>query len=58
MTAMYVIIGAIIGGFVGVLIGRSNVCSSSHCTIRNRMIPSIVAGALCGALLAYRLATR
>ena len=55
MVVLKVIIGALIGAGVGALIGRSPVCSKSGCNIRNRRIPSIVAGAVCGALVGYRV---
>jgi hypothetical protein len=50
--------GALIGGAVGILMGRARVCHSPHCHARLNMLASIAAAAVFGAAAAYYFAGR
>lgn len=50
--------GALIGGAVGMLMGRARVCHSPHCHARLNMFASIAAAAVFGAAVAYYFANR
>lgn len=56
-VALKILAGAILGGAVGVLIGRARACSGEPCNVRARTAYSIVAGAVFGAAVAYVLVT-
>jgi len=58
MSALTIIIGALIGGGLGALLGRSRVCNRGQCDARHPMIPMILAGAAMGAAIGHWLATR
>jgi hypothetical protein len=53
-----ILAGALIGGAVGVLMGRARVCGAEKCNVRANMIASIVAGAAFGAAVAAYLSAR
>ena len=53
-----VLLGALLGGAVGVLLGRARVCSSRTCNVKVNLVASIVACAAFGAAAAYYLASR
>ena len=58
MFAIPIILGALIGMGMGVLLGRSKVCTRDGCDVRNNRIASILAGAVFGAAAGYYAARR
>ena len=50
--------GAIIGGAVGLLIGRAKACSAQACNVKANVAFSVIGGAFFGGVLAWYLATK
>jgi hypothetical protein len=47
--------GAVVGGLVGLLIGRARACSSEACNVHPNVMLAILGGAFFGAAVAYAL---
>ena len=58
MSALPILIGAVVGGVLGALLGRTPVCNRGQCEARHRMIPMMLAGAVLGAAVGHWLATK
>ena len=58
MSALPILIGAVVGGVLGAFLGRTRVCRRGQCEARHPMIPSILAGAALGAAVGHWLATK
>ena len=58
MPALKILAGALIGGTLGLFLGRARVCSVEGCNVKANMILSILAGAVFGAAMGYYLAAR
>jgi hypothetical protein len=58
MFAIPIILGTLMGVGMGVLLGRSKVCTRAGCDVRNNRIASILAGAIFGAVAGYYVARR
>jgi len=50
--------GIIIGGAVGLLMGRAGMCSAESCNVKANLAFSVVGGAFFGGVLAWYLATK
>jgi hypothetical protein len=48
--------GAIVGGVLGLLLGRVKVCRSEQCRARPHLAASVIAGAVFGAGVAFHFA--
>lgn len=53
MLISKIVAGAVLGGVVGLLLGRAKTCSSEQCHSRVRLLYSILACAVAGAALAW-----
>ena len=52
-----VIAGALVGAAVGLLIGRTKVCSSQGCNVRTNRLATLLAATVLGAAVAAWLAS-
>jgi len=50
--------GALIGGAVGLLIGRARTCSAETCNVKTSLAFAIIAGAFFGGVLAWYFVTK
>ena len=56
MPWMRILTGALAGGLLGALLGRSRACHAGQCNLRVNRAAGILAGAVFGAALAFYLA--
>lgn len=56
--AIKLLAGAVIGGALGLLVGRAKVCSASQCNVRANIALSMLGGAVFGAGVAWWLIHR